>query len=104
MRGWMMIMALTLPLTALAQTPAAADSSAPAQDGAFGSQTRLWLDTQISGANSVTEERPMPGEVATRVYQRYLNSFTYPIPQRFTSDSFKSTGTGASTSGGTSSP
>jgi hypothetical protein len=25
----------------------------------------------------------MPGEVADRVYQRYLQSFTHPIPEQF---------------------
>ena len=97
MRGLMMVMALTLPLTALAQTPASDNSTAASTDG-FGSQTRLWLATQTSGANSVTEERPMPGEVATLVYQRYLNSFTYPIPERYTSESFKSSSTGGASS------
>ena len=103
----MMAMALTLPLAVLAQTPAPADSSAssstpapasaPADQG-FGSQTRLWLATQTSGANSVTESRPMPGEVATLVYQRYLKSFTYPIPERYSSESFQSSSTGGGSS------
>jgi hypothetical protein len=91
----LMMMALTLPLTALAQTSAPADSSAPASGDGFGSQTRLWLETQTSGANSVTESRPMPGEVASLVYQRYLNSFTYQIPERYSSESFKSSSTGS---------
>lgn len=107
MRGWMMVMALGLPLAALAQSPAQTDSSASASapaDQGFGSQTRLWLATQISGASSVTEERPMPGEVATLVYQRYLNSFTHRIPARFTSESFSASGSGAATTGASSTP
>jgi hypothetical protein len=79
--------------------PAPAPAAAPAaSDDSFGSQTRLWLATQTSGANSVTEERPMPGEVASLVYQRYLNSFTHPIPERYTSESFRASGTGGGTS------
>jgi hypothetical protein len=118
MRGWMIVAALALPLTALAQndssstssgptavapdasassTPAATPAAAPAEQG-FGSQTRLWLATQTSGTASVSEARPMPGEVATLVYQRYLNSFTHPIPERYSSESFKASGTGGGTS------
>ena len=118
MRGWMIVAACTLPFAALAQpdtsaanTPvaaapadAAASAAAPAEPVAvsapvagqgFGSQTQFWLATQTSGAYAVTDDRPMPGEVATLVYQRYLNSFTHPIPERYESDSFKTTGGGA---------
>ena len=123
MRGWMIVAACTLPFAALAQpdtsaastpasAPPAAATAAPAAEPAavsapvagqgFGSQTRFWLATQTSGVSSVTDERPMPGEVATLVYQRYLNSFTHPIPERYESDSFKTTGGGAS--GGASGP
>ena len=116
MRGWMIVAACTLPFAALAQpdgstaasAPAAAPSDAapvaspaPAEPAAapvvsqgFGSQTRLWLATQTDGTYAVTDERPMPGEVATMVYQRYLKSFTHPIPERYESDSFKTTGGG----------
>jgi len=105
MRGWMIVAACTLPFAALAQpdtsAPAAAPAaepvavSAPVAGQGFGSQTRFWLETQASGAYAVTDDRPMPGEVATLVYQRYLNSFTHPIPERYESDSFKTTGGGA---------
>jgi len=79
-------------------TPVAA--TAPVAGQGFGSQTRLWLATQTDGTYAVTDERPMPGEVATLVYQRYLKSFTHPIPERYESDSFKTSGGG---SGGSSS-
>ncbi len=121
MRGWMIVAACTLPFAALAQpdsaassTPAAAPADvAPAADApaavsapvatpvaapvagqGFGSQTRFWLATQTSGVSSVTDERPMPGEAATLVYQRYLASFTHPIPERYESDSFSVSGGG----------
>lgn len=113
MRGWMIVAACTLPFAALAQpdsaassTPAAAPADAPASapvatpvaapvaGQGFGSQTRFWLATQVSGANAVTDERPMPGEVATLVYQRYLASFTHPIPERYEADTFKTSGGG----------
>ncbi|HZR37148.1 MAG TPA: DUF3613 domain-containing protein [Nevskia sp.] len=109
MRGWMIVASCTLPFAALAQpesTVAPADSSSPAPAAAapaasapaagqgFGSQTRYWLATQTSGAYAVTDPRPMSGEAATLVYQRYLNSFTHPIPERYSSDSFTTSGGG----------
>lgn len=109
MRGWMIVAACTLPFAVLAQpeSPAAAAPAAAPADAAaaapapvaapvagqgLGSQTRFWLATQASGVSSVTEERPMPGEAATLVYQRYLTSFTHPIPERYESDTFKPSG------------
>jgi len=125
MRGWMIVAACTLPFAALAQpdsstaanAPAAAPgdaaataaaapaaqpeatpvaAAAPVAGEGFASQTRLWLATQTSGTYAVTDERPMPGEVATLVYQRYLKSFTHPIPERYESDSFKANSSGGS--------
>ncbi|HWY26179.1 MAG TPA: DUF3613 domain-containing protein [Nevskia sp.] len=105
MRGWMMVAACTLPFAALAQpeatapadnaTAAPAPAAAPAAGQGFGSQTRYWLATQTSGASSATDARPMPGEVASLVYQRYLNSFTHPIPERFEADTFSTKGSGS---------
>src|SRR5882757_8826127 len=108
MRGWMIVAACTLPFAALAQpdstasstpaadtaapAPTATPVAAPAQGQGFGSQTRFWLATQTSGVSAVTDERPMPGEAATLVYQRYLTSFTHPIPERYESDSFSVSG------------
>jgi len=112
MRVLMIVAACTLPLAALAQpestaAPAADSSSttaaapapaaapaaaAPAAGQGFGSQTRYWLATQSSGAYAVNDARPMPGEAATLVYQRYLNSFSHPIPERYESDTFTTGG------------
>ena len=111
MRGWMIVAACTLPFAALAQPDStAASTTAPAADAAaapvatpvaapvagqgFGWATRNWLAIQTSGAYAVTEDRPMPGEAATLVYQRYLNSFTHPIPERYEKDSFKTSDSG----------
>lgn len=55
----------------------------PAGDAERGEATRFWLQLQRSGQEASTTERPMPGEVAERVYQRYLESFTHPIPSTF---------------------
>lgn len=53
-----------------------------------GDTTRNALDKQRRGVGAV-ENRPMLKDVADRTYERYLESFTYPIPERFEStDSF----------------
>lgn len=73
------ILILTLPVCA-----AAAD-----QDRAkLGDEVRAWTDLQKSGAASIRDTRPMPGEVADKVYERYLQSFTTPIPLSFERESF----------------
>jgi hypothetical protein len=96
MRVWMIVAACTMPFAALAQDNGSAAPAAPAQGEGFGSQTRYWLNTQTSGASSATDPRPMPGEVATMVYDRYLKSFTHSIPERYESDSFSTKGGGGS--------
>lgn len=72
----------------LASVPVMADQAGPA----VGEQTRSWLELQASGAQASAAERPMQGEVAERVYQRYLDSFTHPIPERFPREAFTDEG------------
>lgn len=45
-------------------------------------QTHLWMKLQSSGAVAGTRYKT-PGQTATQIYQRYLKSFTHPIPERF---------------------
>ncbi len=79
----------------------AADPSHPFQHGASasgtpaagtrartGSETRAWLDLQTSGAQASTVERPLPGEIAERSYQRYVKSFEQPLPTEFEREQF----------------
>lgn len=74
---------------------------APTRGEGFGADTRYWTSLQVSGAAAVTDERPLPGEVATKVYERYVQSFAHPIPEKFDRDSFQSgSGGGGSSSGG----
>jgi hypothetical protein len=53
----------------------------------IGSQTRAWTDLQKSGIASTAAPRPMPGEAADKVYERYVNSFGHPIPETYTRES-----------------
>jgi len=61
-----------------------------------GDATQALLAWQRSGEIASSTPRPIAGEVAVRSYTRYLKSFEYPIPERFTSSMKKassSTGT-----------
>lgn len=61
-----------------------------------GDDTRAWLELQNSGNASLGVVRPMPGEVADKVYQRYLDSFDNEIPETYERESFVSSSSGGS--------
>ena len=77
---------LALPLVAVA-----AEAPQP-----VGEESKAWLQLQNSGQQAANGPRPMPGEMADHVYQRYLDSFKQPIPAEFkrqsTSDSANGSG------------
>jgi hypothetical protein len=50
--------------------------------------THRLLEVQRSGQNASTEEQYLSGKVNTQIYQRYVKSFSRPIPERFSSDTF----------------
>jgi len=59
-----------------------------------GPTVRNALEIQRSGDQSAPA-RPMLKDVADRTYERYLESFTYPIPEQFERDaSFSADGNG----------
>ncbi len=61
-------------------------------------QTQLWLQLQTSGAMRGSHFST-PGQAATSIYKRYLDSFTYPIPEEFEYEDKGSSGSsGSSTS------
>lgn len=66
---------------------------------ALGTETRGWVDLQKSGSAASAEARPMPGDIADKVYQRYANSFAKPIPDPLGRESFVE-GSGGGGSGG----
>lgn len=59
-----------------------ADTVAASQVQAPGEATRGWLEMQRSGAQAAVSPR-QPGAVATRVYQRYLETFDHPVPESY---------------------
>jgi len=60
----------------------------------IGAESDAWLELQKSGAAASTVERPLPGELADRSYDRYAETFTHPIPDSLVRDSFISDGGG----------
>ena len=66
-------LAAGLPLAAVA-----ADASKP-----LGAEAKAWIDLQKSGTQASGTPRPMPADIADKVYQRYADSFKQPIPVEF---------------------
>lgn len=85
MKKLMLALALITPVTAMAKS---------ADLRPLGAQTRAWLELQKSGNAAVATPRPMSGEVADRVYDRYLKSFSHPIPATYSRERFLSEGGG----------
>ena len=50
--------------------------------------TRAWLELQKSNNASWGEARPISGEQAQKIHQRYLDSFNHGIPEKFERDQF----------------
>ncbi|MFC4251059.1 DUF3613 domain-containing protein [Sinimarinibacterium flocculans] len=83
-------MAVAMVMCAMQVAVAAEPQTAP-----VGTDTRAWLQLQASGNASKGELRPMPGEVADKVYDRYLQSFDNQIPDEFERETFVSGGSGS---------
>jgi hypothetical protein len=69
-----------------------------AAEPTVGRDTREWLTLQKGGAAASTEAPAMSGEVADKVYKRYVDSYGHPLPEQFPREDF--TGSGESQSGG----
>lgn len=65
-----------------APTSAPAPAQSPAAEPAFGDTTRLLIAAQGDGRRAGTD-LPMLGEAATRAWERYMDSFSQPIPEWF---------------------
>lgn len=88
-----LLFAITAPgIPALAQTPPAPAPTSAAAVAAepvrIGDATRQLLSMQ---RNAAGPDQPIPGEQAGLSYQRYLDSFKHPIPER-TGSSISSAG------------
>lgn len=72
---------LTFSFLMLSSTPIMADPDKPMSKP--GEQTRHWLELQKKGQVSSPNSQALPGPAAAQIYQRYLNSFSHPIPEYF---------------------
>lgn len=64
-----------------------------AEDGPeVGQKTHDLLELQRSGTAASPTPRPMPGDIAERVYERYAESFSLPVPENFSRDTFVESG------------
>lgn len=85
MMGVMKRLAVLAMTAAISASATAGDSDEQKQrDGESGS-LKEWLDLQRSG--DAAGSRPtLGGQEMQRIYERYLDSFTHPIPERFRSE------------------
>ena len=84
----LLLAVLGLGIAAQPQPPGRQTAKTPPV--ADGTDTRAWLTLQKSGVAAPSDPRPMSGEVAERVYQRHLDSYTRPIPETFEREEFGS--------------
>lgn len=47
------------------------------------SPTKAWLELQSSGRAASPQAQPISGPVMDRTHERYLESFTHPVPPYF---------------------
>lgn len=81
-------------LALLAGLPALAAEAPKSGKAPPGAQTREWLELQKRNTPAGRPARPVPGEVADKAYQRYVQSFTHPIPDQFPRDAAGGSGQG----------
>ena len=77
---------LGVPLSVLAADSSPTTAPQPAADA------RTWIELQTRAGDSSAPPRPMSGEVADQAYQRYLKSFSHPIPEQFERSKFVESG------------
>ncbi len=82
------LIGMVLPLSTVASDTG--QPGVPASDETIGDHTRDWLDLQRQGQQASKTDQNLAPAVEDRIYQRYLDSFEYPIPENFYSrDSFR---------------
>jgi hypothetical protein len=48
-----------------------------------GSESAAWFDLQRSGVAASAHRQSLPGDAMEKIYKRYIDSFSAPIPVRF---------------------
>jgi hypothetical protein len=75
---------LSLPQVLAAQQ----QGSGQSEPAAVGTETRAWMELQGNGSAASPVARPMPGDIAEHIYKRHSDSFTHPIPEEMSRESF----------------
>lgn len=79
---------------AAAMSPAVRSAPVDAPADASGVMLDRWIDLQVAGTQSVSESPALPGPIASKIYDRYANSFSHAIPERFEREAFGTGGSG----------
>ncbi len=66
-----------------AALPALAQDAPAAPIAPLGAESQAWVQLQQAGTEASGAARPLPGEIADNIYQRYVDSFKQPIPAEF---------------------
>lgn len=48
--------------------------------------TKAWLEMQSSGAAASPQRQPLSGQAMNQIHERYIKSFSHPIPDYFKYD------------------
>ncbi len=95
---------IALLLAGLCAAPAwagaAAEAAAPPAGDVPGGAARSWLQLQADGSQASARRQTLSGETMDRIYNRYLRSFTLPIPARLTGGTGTTGGSGTGSVGG----
>lgn len=87
MRGMVAGLALaTLSLAGVGAAQAQAEpgaAGAGAKAGPPGAGTRQWLEAQRTGTQASPRVQRLPEAARTRALERYLDSFSHPIPETY---------------------
>lgn len=67
-------------------------------DWEMATQTGHWMQLQRSG-QMAGSRYTIPGKIASRTYQRYLDSFKHPIPEHFEMEDVGGSGSSGTSSG-----
>ena len=82
-----------IPLLFIGVSSSLAAAELPTESSGW--ETQQWLELQRSGAVASAKSQTISGDVSASIYERYVRSFTYKIPEWFLKDE-----TNAASSGG----
>ena len=80
---WQQMMVLLALLTASSAMAEVVNRQDEAPQGESPKQAEAWLALQREGGQASLNKQPLSGPAMENIHQRYLDSFTRPIPERF---------------------